>query len=58
MGWFTHNYETNEENNGELENISTKLKENLAELDCEEIIINDKQRFGRVRTNMMKVYLT
>ncbi|QMU55533.1 MAG: hypothetical protein GKS07_06750 [Nitrosopumilus sp.] len=31
------------------------MKQNLAELECEDAIINDKQRFGRVRTNMMKV---
>jgi hypothetical protein len=24
------------------------------ELECEEVIMNDKQRFGRVRTNVMK----
>ena len=24
------------------------------ELECEESIMNDKQRFGRVRTNLMK----
>ena len=28
--------------------------EALAELSCEEAIILEKQRFGRVRTNMMK----
>lgn len=25
-----------------------------SELECEEAIMNDKQRFGRVRTNLMK----
>ncbi len=29
-------------------------KETLSELACEDAIISDKQRFGRVRTNMMK----
>ena len=29
-------------------------KEALSELACEDAIISDKQRFGRVRTNMMK----
>jgi len=29
-------------------------KEVLSELACEDAIISDKQRFGRVRTNMMK----
>ncbi len=50
-----HNNQTNKEEWGELENVSSKLKQNLAELECEDAIINDKQRFGRVRTNMMKV---
>lgn len=55
MGWFTHNNETNKEEDGELENLSPKLKQNLAELECEEEIMQDKEDFGRVRTNMMKV---
>ena len=55
MGWFTHNNGRNEEENGELENMSTKLEQNLAELECEEEIMQDKEDFGRVRTNMMKV---
>ena len=29
-------------------------KETLSELACEDAIISDKQRFGRVRTSMMK----
>ena len=29
-------------------------KEALSELTCEDAIISDKQRFGRVRTSMMK----
>jgi hypothetical protein len=29
-------------------------KDALSELACEDAIISDKQRFGRVRTNMMK----
>ena len=33
----------------------TKLeKDEKAELACEDAIISDKQRFGRVRTSMMK----
>ncbi len=55
MGWFTHNNETNEEGDRELENMSAELKQNLAELEYEEAIINDKEEFGRVRTNLMKV---
>jgi len=55
MGLFSHNYETNEEEYGELRNMSMDYKQNLGELQCEEVIIKDKERFGRVRTNMMKV---
>ena len=44
----------NQEDNGELENYSAKLRQSLAELDCEETIINDKLRFGRVRKSVMK----
>jgi len=55
MGLFWHNNETNEEEDGELENMSPKLRQNLGELECEEVIINDKKGYGRVRTNMMKV---
>ena len=29
-------------------------KQALSELECEDAIISDKQRFGRVRTSMMK----
>lgn len=32
-----------------------ELKNSLAELECEEAIINDKKEFGRVRNSMMKV---
>jgi len=55
MGWFTPNTETNEEDYGELENMSTKLIQNLGELECEEAIIQDKERFGRVRKSMMNM---
>jgi len=48
MGWFTRNDETNEEETGEL-------KQNLSELECEEAIIKDKERYGRVRNSVMKV---
>jgi len=55
MRKFWHNYETNQEDDGETENISTKMKQSLAELECEEAIIEDKERFGRVRKSMMNV---
>ena len=38
-----------------MEIIPTKIKQRLAELDCEEAIIYDKLRFGRVRKSMMNV---
>ena len=46
---------TIQEDNGELEKMSTKMKQSLAELECEEAIINDKERFGRARKSMMNV---
>ena len=55
MSLFWNNDKINKENNGELENYSTKLRQSLAELECEEAIIGDKEEFGRVRTNMMRV---
>jgi len=55
MGLFWHNSETNEEGYGEFENMSAKLKQNLGELECEEEIIKDKERFGRVRMSMMNM---
>jgi hypothetical protein len=45
MGLFKHNSET----------IQGELKKNVAELECEEAIIKDKEQFGRVRNSMMKV---
>ena len=55
MGLFWKNIEINKEDDGELENYSMKVRQSMAELECEEAIIKDKQRFGRVRMNMMKV---
>jgi len=55
MGLFSLNDETNKEEYGELENMSRLLKQNLGELECEEEIMQDKEDFGRVRTNLMKV---
>jgi len=55
MRRFWHDNTTIQEEDGETENYSTKLKQSLAELDCEEEIINDKLRFGRVRKSMMNV---
>ena len=55
MGLFWQNNNTIQEDNGETENYSTKMKQSLAELECEEAIINDKERFGRARKSMMNV---
>jgi len=45
---FWQNNTTNQEDDGEL-------KKSLAELHCEDAIIDDKKKFGRVRKNMMNV---
>jgi len=55
MRLFWQNNETIQEEDGELENYSTKMKQSLAELECEEAIIDDKERFGRARKSMMNV---
>ena len=38
--------------NGIKKNFRTHVSE--GELDCEDVIMNEKERFGRVRTSMMK----
>ena len=55
MRRFWHNNTTIQEEDGELENMSTKMKQSLAELECEEAIIGDKKEYGRVRKSMMNV---
>jgi len=55
MRGFWNNTETIEENDGESEIMLWKLKQNLGELECEEAIIQDKERFGRVRKSMMNM---
>ena len=55
MGLFWQNNNTIQEEDGELENYSTKMKQSLAELHCEEAIIEDKERFCKVRKSMMNV---
>jgi len=54
MGWFTQNNGIEQEESGELENMSGKMKQKLGDLECEEAILKDKERFGRVRTSMME----
>ena len=58
MGWFTTKDETEQEEDGELEKMSWQLKQKLGNLECEEAVLKDKERFGRVRMNMMKIYST
>ena len=48
MRRFWDNNSTIQEDNGEL-------RKSLAELECEEAIMKDKERFGRVRKSMMNV---
>ena len=55
MRKFWQNNSTIQEDNGELENMARKFKQNLGELQCEEAIMTDKKRFGRVRMHMMNV---
>ncbi len=54
MGLFWGNDDENEEEHGELKNMSAELKQTLGGLRCEEAIMKDKERFGRVRMIMMK----
>ena len=54
MGWFTQNDRTEQEEYGELENMSAEMKQKLGNLECEEAILKDKERFGRVRSSLME----
>jgi len=53
MGWFTQNTETKQEEYRELENMTTEMRQKLGDLECEEAILKDKERFGRVRASLM-----
>ena len=53
MGWFTQNTETEQDEYGELENMTTEMRQKLGDLECEEAILKDKERFGRVRASLM-----
>ncbi len=55
MRKFWQNNTTIQEEDGELENYSAKMRQSLAELECEEAIMEDKKEFGRVRKSMMNV---
>ena len=54
MGWFTQNDRIEQEESGELENMSGEIKQKLGNLECEEAILKDKERFGRVRASLME----
>jgi len=43
------------QNNNTIQEEDGELKKSLAELECEEAIIQDKKEYGRVRNSMMKV---
>ena len=55
MRRFWQNNNTIQEDNGEIERCLPKLRQSLAELECEEAIMRDKERFGRARKSMMNV---
>jgi len=54
MGWFTQNDGIEQDESGELENMSAEMKQKLGNLECEEAILKDKERFGRVRSSLME----
>ena len=47
-------FDTEQEEDGELENMSGIIKQKLGNLECEEAILKDKERFGRVRASLMQ----
>jgi len=53
MGLFWGNSETEQEEDGELRNMTMQMRQKLGDLECEEAIIKDKDRFGRVRASLM-----
>jgi len=54
MGLFWGNDETEQEEDGELEKMTMQMRVKLGDLECEEAILKDKERFGRVRTSVMQ----
>jgi len=54
MGLFWENSETEQEEDGELRNMTLEMRQKLGDLECEEAILKDKERFGRVRTSVMQ----
>jgi len=53
MGLFWGNDDTQQEEDGELRNMTIEMRQKLGDLECEEAIIKDKDRFGRVRASLM-----
>jgi len=53
MGLFWGNDETEQEEDGEIRKMTTEMRVKLGDLECEEAIIKDKDRFGRVRASLM-----
>ena len=54
MGLFWGNDETEQEEDGELRKMTLEMRVKLGDLECEEAILKDKERFGRVRTSLMQ----
>jgi len=54
MGWFSPKDSEQQEENREIGNMTIEMREKLGNLECEEAIIKDKERFGRVRASLME----
>jgi len=54
MGWFTPNDSEQQEEDGEIRKMTTEMRVKLGDLECEEAILKDKERFGRVRASLME----
>ena len=54
MGWFSPKDSEQQEEDGEIRNMTIEMREKLGDLECEEAILKDKERFGRVRTSLME----
>ncbi len=53
MGWFTPKDSEQQEEDGEIRNMTVEMRQKLGDLECEEAILKDKERFGRVRASLM-----
>ncbi len=54
MGWFTPNDSEQQEEDGEIRRMTTEMRVKLGNLECEEAILKDKERFVRVRASLME----